>query len=59
MEKHQQIHLYLDNDPAGKKCLELAQKRSPKYINESKLFSGYKDLHERHVSFAKHQKMDG
>jgi len=58
MEKHEHIHLYLDNDDAGKKWMEFAQRRSQKYINESKLYHGYKDLNEWHISFGKvqHQK---
>ena len=30
MEKHEHIHLYLDHDEAGKKCLDIALKRSLK-----------------------------
>ncbi len=46
MEKHESIHLYLDNDTAGRKCTSLAEKRSLKFKDESKLFSGTKDLNE-------------
>lgn len=46
MEKHQSIHLYLDHDKAGIKCTEMAQKRSSKFHDESKLYAGYKDLNE-------------
>jgi len=46
MEKHGTIHLYLDNDSAGKKYLQLALNRSSKFKDESKLYSGYKDLNE-------------
>ncbi len=56
MEKHEQVHLYLDNDKAGKKWLEFAQNRSKKYVDESILYSGYKDLNEWHISFGKVQK---
>ncbi len=31
IEKHDKIHLYLDQDEAGRKCSELAQKRSQKF----------------------------
>ncbi|MDQ2719349.1 MAG: toprim domain-containing protein [Bacteroidota bacterium] len=40
MEKHESIHLYLDNDDAGKKWLEFAQNRCLKYSDESKLYQG-------------------
>jgi len=56
MEKHEHIHLYLDHDNAGKKGLEFAQNRSRKYVDESKLYMGYKDLNEWHISFTKVQK---
>ena len=58
MESHDDIQLYLDNDHAGKKWLEFAQKRSLKYSDASKLYAGYKDLNEWHVNFGKlqHQK---
>ncbi len=46
MEKHQSIHLYLDNDTAGRKCSSLAEKRSIKFKDESKLYQGCKDLNE-------------
>jgi DNA primase len=46
MEKHDKIHLYLDHDEAGRKCTLLAQKRSKKFHDESKLYKGYKDLNE-------------
>ncbi len=46
MEKHESIHLYLDNDEAGRKCTSLAQKMSLKFRDESKLYEGCKDLNE-------------
>jgi len=46
MEKHKSIHLYLDNDTAGRKCTSLAEKRSIKFKDESKLYQGSKDLNE-------------
>ena len=46
MEKHEHIHLYLDHDDAGKKCLEIALKRSSKYEDESRLYEGYKDIND-------------
>lgn len=46
MEKHECIHLHLDNDEAGRKCTNIAQKRSLKFKDESKLYQGQKDLNE-------------
>ncbi len=56
MEKHESIHLYLDNDDAGRKCTNLAQKRSEKFQDESKLYKGYKDLNEWNMNFGKLEK---
>ncbi|MEP7232330.1 MAG: CHC2 zinc finger domain-containing protein [Ginsengibacter sp.] len=53
MEKHQSIHLYLDHDNAGKKCTNLALKRSPNFTNESNLYKGYKDLNEWMMNIGK------
>jgi hypothetical protein len=53
MEKHEHIHLYLDDDEAGKKCLDIALKRSPKYKDESSLYEGYKDLNDWILHFGK------
>ncbi|MGI8584600.1 MAG: toprim domain-containing protein [Chitinophagaceae bacterium] len=57
MEKHESIHLYLDNDKAGRKCLELAQKRSIKFKDESELYKAYKDLNEWCTKFGKTQNL--
>jgi hypothetical protein len=46
MEKHDRIHLYLDTDNAGIKCTEIAKQRSSKFIDESKVYKGQKDLNE-------------
>jgi hypothetical protein len=46
MEKHEKIHLYLDNDKAGKQCVEEAIKRTNKVVDESHVYRGYKDLNE-------------
>jgi len=46
MEKHESIHLYLDQDNAGRKCTSLAQKRSMKFHDESKLYKNHKDLND-------------
>ncbi len=53
MEKHEHIHLYLDRDEAGKKCLDIASKRSLKYKDESSLYNGYKDLNDWVMNFGK------
>jgi len=57
MEKHDNIHLYLDHDEAGRKCTQLAQKRSEKFRDESKLYKGYKDLNEWLMNFGKVQRL--
>jgi hypothetical protein len=46
MEKYESIHLYLDNDTAGRKCTSIAQERSFKFKDESKLYQESKDLNE-------------
>jgi hypothetical protein len=50
-EKYERIHLYLDNDVAGRKCVQEIEKRSQgKVIDESRSYKDYKDLNEWHVS---------
>ena len=56
MEKHESIHLYLDNDEAGRKCTNLAQKRSLKFKGESKFYKDYKDLNDWILNFGKLEK---
>ena len=56
MEKHESIHLYLDHDNAGRKYTDLAQKRSLKFHDESKLYKGYKDLNEWIMNLGKLKK---
>ena len=58
MEKHQSIHLYLDQDLAGKKFTKLALKRSPTFKDESKLYQGYKDLNEWKMNVGKSLKQN-
>jgi hypothetical protein len=53
MEKHQSIHLYLDQDEAGRKNTKQALKRSPNFKDESKLYKGYKDLNDWLINFGK------
>jgi len=57
MEKHESIHLYLDNDTAGRKCTTVAQERSLKFKDESKLYQGSKDLNEWIIKTEKIQKI--
>jgi len=57
MEKYENIHLFLDNDKAGRNCLDLAQKRSRNFKDESKLYSKYKDLNEWNIKFGKSPKV--
>ena len=53
MEKHENIHLFLDHDNAGRKCTSLALKRSLQFKDESKLYKGYKDLNDWMMNFGK------
>lgn len=55
IEKHEQVHLYLDNDKAGKKCVQQIMQRSKCVSDESVLYRGYKDLNEWSVRFGKEQ----
>ena len=58
MERHERIHLYLDNDKAGKECLEQGMQRTSKVIDESSLYKGFKDLNEWSVSLAVHPRLE-
>ncbi len=53
MEKHESVHLYLDQDEVGRKCTNIAQKRSLKFKDESKLYQGHKDLNDWLMNFGK------
>ena len=53
MERHQSIHLYFDQDNAGRKCTSIALKRSVQFKDESKLYKGYKDINDWLVNFGK------
>ncbi|MGZ6539941.1 MAG: toprim domain-containing protein [Bacteroidia bacterium] len=53
MEKHENIHLFLDHDNAGRKYTNLALKRSLNFKDESKLYAGYKDLNDWIINFGK------
>ena len=56
MEKHEKIHLYLDQDKRGRECTQLLQQRTKSVIDESRLYKGYKDLNEWFMKFGKQQK---
>lgn len=56
MEKHEHIHLYLDNDKSGKDCTRQLQQRTEKVIDESCLYQGYKDLNEWAIHVGQSQK---
>jgi len=53
MEKHQTVHLYLDQDPAGRRWTKLAIQRSDHCKDESQLYKGYKDLNDWIINFGK------
>jgi DNA primase len=46
MEKHETIHLFLDNDSAGQKHVEQLQQRTGKVIDERHMYKDFKDLNE-------------
>ena len=56
MEKHDHVHLYLDHDVAGRKCVEQALKRSIGYEDKSRLYKDYKDLNDWLMHFGKLEK---
>ncbi|MGJ1269531.1 toprim domain-containing protein [Sphingobacterium spiritivorum] len=53
MEAHSEISLYLDNDPAGRKCTETAMSTHKAYTDESRLYKQHKDLNDWMVNFGK------
>lgn len=55
-EKHERIHLFLDNDPTARKCVNEIQKRNPgKVVDESRIYKDFKDLNEWHVAMKQSQ----
>lgn len=56
MEQHQGIRLYLDRDPAGKKCTQYALSLSEKYLDDSCLYQNHKDLNDWAMNFGRPQK---
>ncbi|WPQ61895.1 toprim domain-containing protein [Chitinophaga sancti] len=53
MESYQEIKLFLDRDTAGLNYTEYACSISPKYRDESSLYSKYKDMNDWLVNFGK------
>ncbi|MGE4347887.1 MAG: toprim domain-containing protein [Flavobacteriaceae bacterium] len=46
LKDYSEIHLFLDNDPAGIKCKNDILKNFPKAKDHSEIYSAYKDLNE-------------
>ena len=46
MDQYDRVHLYLDHDTAGRNYTQRLTITSPKFIDESHLYKGYKDLNE-------------
>ncbi|MEP6749411.1 MAG: toprim domain-containing protein [Bacteroidota bacterium] len=53
LEQYKSIHLFLDNDKAGQNCSFNAVNITKKYVDESGLYKGYKDLNDWLVNFGK------
>ncbi|MGC4038331.1 MAG: toprim domain-containing protein [Chitinophagaceae bacterium] len=53
LEEHEAIHLYLDNDAAGRHATALAIERNKKYQDESFLYKGFKDLNDWIINYGK------
>ena len=53
LEKHNAIHLYLDNDTCGINMTSYAKSLNQKYIDESHLYKNYKDLNDWTVNIGK------
>jgi hypothetical protein len=56
LAQYNSIHLFLDNDIAGQNCSRSALKLDKKYLDESGLYAGYKDLNEWIVNIGKNEK---
>lgn len=46
LETHGHIHLYMDNDPAGRRLTEQALQLDERYDDRSSLYAGHKDLNQ-------------
>jgi len=55
LEQYQFIHLFLDNDTAGKNITLSVLKRNGKYVDERHLYDHYKDLNDWIVTMGKGQ----
>lgn len=56
MERHERVRLYLDRDAAGEKCSKHALALNAKYVDESRLYEGYKDLNDWMMNIGHAQK---
>ncbi len=57
MQEHKQVHLYLDNDKTGNKCILHALALNPdKFKDERKLYQKYNDLNDWLINIGKSQK---
>ena len=54
MGRHDKIHLFLDRDPAGTRYASQALTLSNRFQDESKLYTGHKDLNEWLCHFGQH-----
>lgn len=55
MERHDQIHLFLDYGTGGQNCSQLALSYSKKYIDERELYKGFDDLNDWLVGAGQNQ----
>lgn len=55
LDKHLSVNLFLDRDPAGRKLTEQLKNFTSKYIDQSGMFQGSKDLNEWLVKRSKIQ----
>lgn len=56
LEQYSSIHLFLDRDTSGQNCSRKALQSGGHYMDESNLYSGYKDLNEWLVTMGKQNK---
>jgi hypothetical protein len=58
MQEHSKVHLFLDNDKAGQKCVDQALALGKeKFIDERQLYKNYNDLNDWLVNFGLTQKL--
>lgn len=58
LQQYNAVHLFLDNDTAGQNCSQFVTQSDKKYIDESRLYEGYKDLNEWIVNMGKQNKSE-